>query len=102
MYRGTTPRLTFAFPDNVDLSVMSEIWVTIKSLSHKETFKMSEGKVTIEDRLVVLELTQEDTLNFTSGLAKIQIRMLTNNDESLCSTIKELQIKDVLENGVIS
>ena len=105
MYRGTTTQLNFDIDERFDLSKVKNLWITFRLQFDKKTFKLDEDNIEIlpEEHKVVLSLTQEETLDFSRGPAKVQIRFLDENDEASCTDIVEIgDIKDVLQGGVIA
>ena len=103
MYRGTTPIVVFTINSTVlDLAKMKQIWVTFKSVLYEKTYELDDLTINFEDKTVTVQMTQEDTLAFRSGTIKTQIRFLDNNDIAYASNIKEVQLNDVLKEGVIS
>lgn len=103
MYRGSTTDLIYEF-ETVDLSKCTEIWITIEILMKKKTFKLSNNElvVNVEENYVTLPLSQEDTLAFSTGIAKTQARFYTENGKSFSSEIGEIEIEKILQGGVIS
>lgn len=102
MYRGTTPVVIFRVKSELDLSKMKQIWVTIQNAVNEITFNKSELAVNPEESTITLELSQEDTLSFCSGVVKTQIRFLDENDKAYASNIRNLEMGNILKEGVIS
>ena len=103
MYRGTTPTLIFRLINpNLDLDDVVECWVTIKGFQHNRTWVKDEVTFDNEHKTVTVPLTQEDTLGFSEGLVKAQIRFLLDNGGALATTIVETNINEILKNGVIT
>ena len=102
MYRGTTPLVVFTVNSpTLDLAKMKQIWVTFKSVLYEKTYELDDLAINVEEKTVTVQMTQEDTLAFRSGTIKTQIRFLDNNDIAYASNIKEVQLNDVLKEGVI-
>lgn len=104
MYRGSTPEIKINLPEKVDLSEMKEIWVTVKNFYTTITKKLSEGDVIVdaEHNNVKIGLNQEETLSLSPGQAKVQVRFLTNGEQSFPTNEMVMTVKDILEGGVIS
>lgn len=102
MYRGTTPVVIFRVKSELDLSKMKQIWVTMQNAVNEITFNKSELVVNSEESTITLELSQEDTLSFCSGVVKTQIRFLDENDKAYASNIRNLEMGNILKEGVIS
>ena len=101
--RGTTPTLTFHVKNEIDLNEIAQIWITFKTkvgITIKEkTYDIED--VTIEDNNISLNLTQEDTLEFTDQVMLVQLRVRLNNDVAYASSIMEVDIGQILKEGVI-
>ena len=102
MYRGTTPTFIFQFDDTIDLTSLTQVWVTISDGSgQKTTWDISDVTIDNENHEILLSLTQEETLALALGNALVQIRFLTNSDVALTTACSTLTIQDVLKEGVI-
>lgn len=99
MIRGTTPTLTFNLP--FETSVVKSAYITIRS---KEVEVEKETKDCIlNGTTITTKLTQEDTLKLPeSKLAKVQLRILTNDGEALATSVYEIRVGELLKEGVIS
>lgn len=110
MFRGTTPTLKIKVKNNIDLNQMKDIWVTVENLLNEITYKMTDGKIIIEevpteiglDRFIVVKMSQEDTLSFTPGEVKIQVRLIDAYDTAYASSIVKEKINPILKEGVIN
>lgn len=65
--RGTTPTVVCKVPEYVDLTDVSEVWLTIKQNTIEITHTLSEGQITIIDDSLVTNFSQSETLQFTSS-----------------------------------
>lgn len=100
MTRGTTPTLVFTIvSDGLDLSTLTQVWVTIKDQSHKITYDIN--RVTIEDNTISVSMSQEETLTFSNSMLEVQIRMLDEDGNAFATPIKVLPLERILEGGVI-
>lgn len=102
MYRGTTPVIVFRVISALNLSNMKQIWVTMQNAVNEITFNKNDLTVNAEENTITLELSQEDTLSFCSGVVKTQIRFLDENDRAYASNIRNLEMGNILKEGVIS
>lgn len=104
--RGSTPTLRINVKSDVDLSLMKDIWVTLRNNVNEVTYKLSESSIVIETtedkNLLIIKMSQTETLTFTTGPVKIQVRFLDNNNDAFASQILNLSIGDVLKEGVMS
>lgn len=111
MIRGTTPTIRAKIKSDIELSQMKDIWFTIKSSISERTYKYSEGEVLTEEkedeqgimqRRVMVMMSQEDTLSFSAGKVKIQIRFLDASDVAYATKIIEKDMGAILKEGIIS
>lgn len=105
MYRGTTTQINFEIDEGFDLSKIENVWITFRLQFDKKTFKLEDGNIEIkpEEHKIILSLSQEDTLDFSRGPAKVQIRFLDSEENASCTDIVSIgDIKDVLQGGVIA
>ena len=108
MYRGTTPRITFKFKNEIDLTAFDQIWVTFKMVSGTKDiqldFEIEDLIIDNENQKIMLDLTQEQTLQLKRSCdLKAQIRFYIETTEKSYSTnIVTLSVNDILRDGVIS
>lgn len=101
--RGSTFDFTISLPEEYDISDAKAIWVTFaQGNKEKLTMTLSSG-LTVNRNKISGHLSQQETLSFYSGSAKMQTRILTAEDESLVQEpITSIEILDILKDGVIS
>lgn len=103
--RGTTPTITYQITSDVDLTTLTEIWLTVadKLTTAKRTYKLSENEVSVdnEEKTISAVMSQEDTLLFKSQTIQVQIRAKDNNDKSYATDISDVPLATILEGGVI-
>ena len=104
--RGTTPTLTFHVKDEtLDLDQIADIWITFKTkagVSPKEiTFGTEDVVIDSTEHTITLNLTQENTLEFTNSNMVVQLRVRFNNDMAYASNIMDIDIRHILKEGVI-
>lgn len=106
MYRGTTPTITINIKnEDIQLSSMKEIWVTLKSLRCEKTYsKVKNELAVIEDenhKQIQIVMSQEDTLKFVNGSVKLQVRFLDVADRAYTTNIVETSMNGILKDGEI-
>lgn len=103
MYRGTTPTFIFQLDsDTIDLSNMSQIWVTIRDgAGLKHNWDITSVTVDNTNKYVCLFLTQEETLTMEPGIGAAQIRFLTNGGIALTTEKVTLGISKTIRGGII-
>lgn len=102
MYRGTTPSLKLTLNTTLDLNELKAVWITIKCGNTMLTRELQDVEVNAEEKTFYIELTQEETLKFASGVVKIQARLLMNDEKAYATNMQEIEINNVLKGGVIS
>lgn len=103
MYRGTTPTIKWIV-NNEDLRFedIENIWMTFKdNAAHKKTVDISEINIDEEERSISYEFSQEETLNFHTGIIETQLRILLKSGQAFATPIKEFKMNRVLKGGVI-
>ena len=99
MRRGTTPTIEINI-NGVDMSTISEWYITISQDDLKLT--KTNADIVIEGTLIMIPLTQEETMQFRQGEAFIQIRAVTTEGLRIASHIQKLDdIERILYNEVI-
>lgn len=101
MIRGTTPTFVFKMGDDLDMTKIKEVYVTIKSLSKQITFPTDRCAIDEDEHTITLELSQEDTLLFETPSAKVQIRILDTDNLAYATPIKQISVDQILQEGVI-
>lgn len=102
MYLGTTPTITLRITTDFNMDNIKQVWFTIASINNKLTKTINDVKIDSDDKTISVTLTQEETLSFSSGMIKVQARILTKNDEAFATPIKESKFEKILKGGVIS
>ena len=103
--RGTTPTITYKITSQVDLTTLSEIWLTVadKLTTAIKTYKLSKNEVTVDNEAKTISavMSQADTLLFKSPVVQIQIRAKDTSDKSYATDISDVPLATILEGGVI-
>lgn len=101
MRRGTTPTITIRVKgEDFDGSML---YVTLEQGAIQLTKTGSDVLVTPTETgsTVAIFLTQEETLMFTKGTARIQIRWINSSGVADASPIKNIEVNPILLEGVI-
>lgn len=101
MYRGTTPELTLTLETDLNLDTLESCWVTIKSATNIKNIGLEDLFVDNENKTITVGLSQEDTLKFGPGEARVQVRMRTASDQAFASSEATIRIDQILKDGVI-
>lgn len=100
MGRGTTPLYTIKFR-GISLSDIGDIYITFEQTKSNQELTKHYPEVAIGDGYAYVQLTQEETLAFQKGSAKMQIRFLDKTNNAFKSSIANVQVSDVLYEEVI-
>ena len=99
MYRGTTP--THLFRINIDPTLIKTIKITYAQDDEDILSKKTEDCV-VEDNIIVVKLTQEDTFRFKSDkLVRIQLRLLLYDGTALASRIITTTVNKCLDEEIL-
>lgn len=95
--QGTTPTLTLEISGLSALDI-KELWLTIDA-GHPITKTLDD--VNIEDDVMAVTLTQEDTLKMTDMYGRLQVRFVTRDGTASKTEIIMFEVSKVLKDGVI-
>lgn len=98
MRRGTTPTIVINVK-GIDMTEISEWYITVAQ-DNVQITKTNED-IEIEDTLIKMPLTQQETMRFKSGEVSVQIRAKTTEDVVIASGIQTIDIDRILYNEVI-
>ena len=102
LIRGTTPRITAKIKNDIDLHTLVEVWVYISQRNKVRVDKTIDDVIfDYENNYIIVSLTQEDTLALKKGIALIQIRALTANEQALSMEAQDIEVIEVYKGGVI-
>lgn len=100
MRRGTTPTIKLKLT-GIDLELLKDVFVTFQQGSFELTKTGDEVTIDTDSAVIKVVLTEEETLKFRANPAAVQIRAVTKDDSVIASTIKNINIGDVLYEEVI-
>jgi hypothetical protein len=99
MIRATTPTHKFTLPFNYTQYV-KKILITYYQKGNI-VLEKNENDVQIDGNIVSYKLTQEETKLFSNGFVRVQVRVLTINDDALASEEQTVPIDNVLNDEVL-
>ena len=99
MYRGITPTITMVLPEGTDLSFADYVYVTFSNQKKTPTITKSGADLSIDENIVVTELTQAETLALGETVL-VQINWVTNNKRA-CTNVVGFNTKRNLLNEVL-
>lgn len=100
MYRGSTTELNVEFEENqLEYESIEEVRFTIQTLLRSKTFTLSDGQVILspEKNTISVLLSQEDTLYFSAGDGKVQLKIYTKDGESYLTDIMPFKVYDDID-----
>lgn len=101
MVRGTTPTFILTIEDDdVDLTTMDNVYVTIQQSGVKMT-KTGED-ITVSAKEVDVFLSQEETLKFARGNVLVQINFTYEDGKRGCTEIVQVYVSENLYDGVLA
>lgn len=104
LLRGTTPRIVIRVKKpELDLHQLTQVWVYIYQRGLIRFNKtISDVSFDYDNRLIIVPLSQEDTLSLKSGEGIFQIRALMTDGTALGIIEREIEIETVRKDGVIT
>lgn len=100
MRRGNTPTHIFNIDEEIVASNVSKVFITY-SQAGKIIVEKTIDEVTITNKKITTQLTQEDTLKFKTGFAFVQIRLKFVDGKTVGTKIIETYVEDILKDGEI-
>ena len=105
MFKGITPTFTLTLPNTVDLSSAQNVYATFSDRDEKPIIRKTGADLSVDENVVEIYLTQEETLSLPAGTVLIQLNW--TYDESgvtkrACSEIISVQFANNLENEVLA
>lgn len=100
MQRGTTPTHTFTFGESLSGAKFDKIFITYKQ-GEKTIVEKSTDDITVTESAFIVKLSQAETLLFSPGQVRIQIRVKTVMGEALASNIITVPTEELLKDGEI-
>lgn len=101
--RGTTPKIVINVKSDIDLSAIKTLWISIfQDRSIKIDRELTDVTLDLVNHSIIMRLSQEDTFLLKAGDAKLQIRLLLENNDALASAEVNFKVTDVLKDGVIT
>jgi hypothetical protein len=101
--RGTTPIISFEVPADVDMTLITEIWISLAQNGKIIVDRVfTHDEVQVLDNVISIKLEQEDTLALkTYATAIFAVRMKTDGGVAMGSYPLELEVIDTVKGGVI-
>lgn len=101
--RGTTPTLRMNIKSDIDMSMITEVWIYISQQNKVKVDKtIVNMTIDAEHKQVFAPLTQNDTLELKAGTANLQSRMLLSDGTALAIPVQEIEILPIDKGGIIT
>ena len=100
MRRGTTPTHTCTIPSSLEVSTLSEIYITYTQFG-RTIIERTIDDIEIDGQQLKVNLSQAETLSFKVGKARMQIRAKSAIGKTYASDIKEIIVQEILKDGEI-
>ena len=105
MYRLTTPTISFSFPDYIDMTQASDVYITFTDKNNNILANKTGSSLNISDHSVSTILSQEDTVNFPDNrMIKAQVNW-TYQDQGVltrpCTEVVNLMVMENLYSQII-
>lgn len=98
--RATTPTFVCTFEeDGLNLTEAHNVYVTFEQRSMSLT--KSGEDLEIEPKQITVYLSQEETLQFSTGLVEIQANWTMANEKRACSEVVKIELSKQLLRRVI-
>lgn len=103
MFKGCTPTFYYSLEEIEDLTTIVEALFVIKSsnVTIEKYLSNSELILDEENKLIYVELSQEETLSLKAPNAMIQLKILLNDDKTLFSEKDKISIENSLSNKIL-
>lgn len=90
MVQATTPTFLLTLPSSVDLSLIQTMLFTIEQGGIE--INKSGSDLGIEGQTVSVFLTQQETMRFKKGTAKLQLNWTYSDGKRACSNIANVEV----------
>lgn len=100
MTRGTTPTYIISFDETIDFSSVDTWLITLKQAD--AMLSINDPVVDVEEGTLSITLSQEQTLGFKSGQARLQVRGMFADEVAFASNICTVPINPILDERVIT
>lgn len=104
MYKGITPTFTLTLPEDINLEYASNVYVTFTRDGAPKLTKTGES-LDIQQNVVEVFLTQEETLAFEGGAVLLQVNWTYQEDglsKRACTEVVPLHLEENLEARVLA
>lgn len=103
MRRGTTPTHTFTIPSNINMDTIDKVQIIYSQNNAIILCKDTQYcKIYKDDRIISVELAQDETLLFNHKIrAEIQVRLVTKDNKALLSDIIIIGVEKCLSDEVL-
>lgn len=103
MFRGTTPTITFNIVTSLDLDKIDKLSVAIENRqgTRKRFYSKEQIVINSDENKLILGLTQDDTLYFSAGKIKIQLKVKMNDGKVYACSVQETMLNEIIDERVM-
>lgn len=102
IYRVTTPTIVIEIEnEDFDMSLIDICHVTIQNHSGRNKKIFNATNFDVENRIIYLELTQEETKEYETGNIEIQLKIKLQNGKVIPSEIITTTMNKILEEDIL-
>lgn len=103
MFRGTTPTITMNITTTLDLNQIDDLSIVIENRQRTRSKIYEKDDVVIkeEEKQLILGLSQEDTLYFSVGKIRLQLKIKMKDGKVYASKIQETTMDEILDERVM-
>lgn len=103
MFRGTTPTLYFKINNVDNLEDVIDLDITFKGPKLMHMHKnIDDVTIDYEEKVISLDLTEEETLKFNAPEAFVQIKFKFKDEKICASTICKIPVEDPLNTSLMT
>lgn len=104
LYRGTTPTYTITFPNDVDMTLASDVTVSLGNSSKNTLIEKKGSELVIDQHTVSFDLSQEESLIFRQNFFLGQVNWLYYDGPKVrraCSNVFTIPVEDNMKDEVM-
>lgn len=102
LYRGTTPTLSFKIEnEDFDMTKIEICHITIQNKGGENKTVFDSPTIDTENKIISVELDQEDTLKYKEGKIELQIRIKLDTGRVVATPILVTEMNKILEETIL-
>ena len=104
LYRGTTPTYTITFPNDIDMTLATNIVVSLGNSSKNTLFEKKGNDLDVDVHTISFDLSQEESLRFRDKFVVGQVNWLYPDGSKVkraCSNTFRFPVEDNMKDEVM-